>query len=199
MLCTVPGYAARKPSELPYARRPRCVLTAAPSEFVMRVESTAIAAASHAIAMSHARSGVISQGCDRSSPGTSLARSAASGSPAHGSSAVYFAIVQALATVSRSAAAPRSPVLALPLRVPKYTVTPMPRSRWYSIVSTSPRRALTLRPTSMLMAASAWLAPRLRASASASSTSASRSAPSAVSIGEWSLGATVVLIVRQRP
>ena len=75
-----------------------------------------------------------------------------------------FAIVQALATVSRSAAAPRSPVLALPLRVPKYTVTPMPRSRWYSIVSTSPSRALTLSPTSMLMAASAWLAPSTRAS-----------------------------------
>ena len=36
MLCTVPGYAARNPSELPYARMPRCVLTPAPSEFVMR-------------------------------------------------------------------------------------------------------------------------------------------------------------------
>ena len=57
-----------------------------------------------------------------------------------------FAIVQALPTVSRSAAGLRSPVLAVPLRVPKYTVTPMPRSRWYSTVSTSPSRAETLEP-----------------------------------------------------
>ena len=47
-------------------------------------------------------------------------------------------------------------MLAVPLRVPKYTVTPMPRSRWYSTVSTSPSRAETLSPTSMLTAASAW-------------------------------------------
>ena len=41
-------------------------------------------------------------------------------------------------------------MLADPLRVPKYTVTPRPRSRWYSSVSTSPKRTVRLRPDSTL-------------------------------------------------
>ena len=55
-------------------------------------------------------------------------------------------MAQALATVSRTAAALRSAVLAAPLRLPKYTVTPSPRSRWYSTVSTSPSRTFTDNP-----------------------------------------------------
>ena len=74
------------------------------------------------------------------------------------------AMLQALATVSRSASSVRSAVLAAPFRVPKYTVTPIPRSRWYSTVSTSPSRTDTERPISMLTAASAWSAPRAFAS-----------------------------------
>ena len=41
-------------------------------------------------------------------------------------------------------------MLAEPLRLPRYTVMPMPRSRWYSSVSTSPSRAVTDRPVSTL-------------------------------------------------
>jgi hypothetical protein len=54
-------------------------------------------------------------------------------------------------------------VLALPLRVPKYTVTAMPRSRVASTVSTSPMRTLTASPLSSLQLTSAWLAPAARA------------------------------------
>ena len=53
---------------------------------------------------------------------------------------------QAFSTVSATAFADRSAVLADPLRLPKYTVIPMPRSRWYSTVSTSPRRTVVVRP-----------------------------------------------------
>jgi hypothetical protein len=38
-------------------------------------------------------------------------------------------MLKAFATVSRIALALRSPVLADPLRLPRYTVIPMPRSR----------------------------------------------------------------------
>ena len=45
------------------------------------------------------------------------------------SSAVNRAMLQALATVARTASGEKSAVLADPLRRPKYTVTPMLRSR----------------------------------------------------------------------
>ena len=63
----------------------------------------------------------------------------------------------------------KSAVLADPLRCPKYTVIPMLRSRWCSNVSTSPSRTPTERPVSWLTAASAWEAPRARASSRARS------------------------------
>jgi hypothetical protein len=62
-------------------------------------------------------------------------------------------------------------VLADPLRWPKYTVSPKPRSRVCSTVSTSPMRTLTLSPLSMLAATSAWLAPAARARRITSSAS----------------------------
>ncbi len=91
----------------------------------------------------------------------------ASARPAHSSLAVWRAIAQALATVSSTAPARRSAVLAEPLRWPKYTVTAMPRSRWYSMVSTSPSRTVTVSPFWTLASASAAEAPAAWASASA--------------------------------
>src|SRR5688572_6396206 len=145
--------------------------------------STAIAADSQARASSTAASGSSAHGCDRSRSGMSFASVSGSASPAQGSSAVKRAMLQALATVSRSASSVRSAVLAAPFRVPKYTVTPIPRSRWYSTVSTSPSRTDTERPTSTLTAASDCSAPRAFASRSATSTSASRSGPRAGGAG----------------
>ena len=66
-------------------------------------------------------------------------------------------------------------VLAEPLRCSTYTVIPRPRSRWYSSVSTSPRRTVTLSPVSTLTPTSACVAPRVRASSRASVTRRSRS------------------------
>ena len=77
---------------------------------------------------------------------------------------------QAADTVARIAAGSKSVVLADPLRCPKYTVTPRPRSCVCSMVSTSPRRAVTLSPVLELMPASAALAPNRPASASTSRT-----------------------------
>jgi len=77
---------------------------------------------------------------------------------------------QAFSTVSATARADRSAVLAEPLRLPKYTVTPMPRSRWYSTVSTSPSRTVVVSPFCRLTSASACVAPRDRAWARASET-----------------------------
>src|SRR3546814_2837940 len=64
------------------------------------------------------------------------------------SSSVNPAIAQAWATVASRLSSRRSAVLALPLRWSKYTVTPMPRSRVDSTVSTLPMRTPTLRPRS---------------------------------------------------
>src|SRR3990170_2108858 len=136
------GKPPRKPRELPKTRRPWCVESVAPSELVMRL-SAPKAAASHATARSRAASGSMLQGCDKSRSGMSRARSCGSGNPAHSSSAVNPAMLKALATVSRIACGRKSPVLAEPLRWPRYTVMPMPRSRWYSSVSTSPSRDVT--------------------------------------------------------
>src|SRR6185369_7352002 len=58
-------------------------------------------------------------------------------------------------------------VFALPRRLPKYTVMPMPLSRLYSTVSTSPRRTVTDWPTAAETSISASLAPRARAASSA--------------------------------
>ena len=99
--------------------------------------------------------------------------SSASGSPAYSSSAVKLAIEIALATVSSTAAGERFAVLAEPLRWPAYTVTPRLRSRWYSRVSTSPRRTVTDSPVDTPTPASAAVAPLARASASACSTTCS--------------------------
>ena len=55
----------------------------------------------------------------------------------------------------------RSAVLADPLRLPKYTVMPMPRSRWYSTVSTSPSRTVVVSPFCRLTSASAWRGAQL--------------------------------------
>src|SRR6202451_1620816 len=137
--------------------------------------SKASAAASQDLAISMARSALTFQGCDRSRFGGARAMSAASASPALSSSAVKRAMLQALATVARTASMEKSAVLAVPLRCPKYTVTPMLRSRWCSRVSTSPKRTPTDRPVSWLTAASAWEAPRARASSSARSIMDSRS------------------------
>ncbi len=76
-------------------------------------------------------------------------------------------MAQAFSTVSRTAAAARSAVLAEPLRLPKYTVTARPRSRWYSTVSTSPRRTLTDSPWLIEASASHCEAPWRLASSSA--------------------------------
>src|SRR3546814_16534085 len=76
--------------------------------------------------------------------------------PASGASSVSPAIAQASATVASRLSSRRSAVLALPLRWPKYTVTPMPRSRVDSTVSTLPIRTPTLRPTSSEHDTSAW-------------------------------------------
>src|SRR5690606_19912174 len=106
----------------------------------------------------------------------SSAISSGSARPAAGSSSVWRAIAQACSTVARKLSSRRSPVLALPLRLPKYTVTPMPRSRVDSSVSTSPMRTSTFSPCSSLQLTSAWLAPcPLHMASSRSATSARRS------------------------
>ena len=79
-------------------------------------------------------------------------------------------MAEAFTTVAWTADGRRSAVLAEPLALPKYTVTRNPRSRWYSMVSTSPRRTVTVRPRCRLTSASAWLAPLLSASLSALAT-----------------------------
>ena len=72
----------------------------------------------------------------------------------------------ACATVAARLSSRRSALLALPLRWPKYTVMPTPRSRVASTVSTSPMRTLTASPASSLQVTSHWLAPALRARSS---------------------------------
>ena len=72
-----------------------------------------------------------------------------------------------LSRFARTAAGVRSAVLAAPLRLPKYTVTPRPRSRWYSTVSTSPSRTLTDNPWFTEASTSHCVAPWRRASSSA--------------------------------
>ncbi len=119
----------------------------APSELLMR-ESKESAAASQDFAISMARSALTSHGCDRSRFCGARAISAASARPALESSAVKRAMLQALATVARTASREKSAVLAEPLRCPKYTVIPMLRSRWCSRVSTSPSRTPTDSPVS---------------------------------------------------
>ena len=93
----------------------------------------------------------------------------------HGFGPVPDATLRAGAPRARTASGEKSAVLADPLRWPKYTVIPMLRSRWCSSVSTSPSRTPTERPVSWLTAASAWEAPRARASSRARSIIDSRS------------------------
>src|SRR5205085_2656392 len=141
--------------------------TVAPSEFVMRL-STASAAASERRATSIASSTSSPHGWNRSrSGGTPLYRRSGSGSPVASSSAVWRAMAQAASTVRSIASGERSEVLALPRRLPKYTVMPRPLSRLYSTVSTSPRRTVTDWPTAADTSTSAWLAPLARAKSSA--------------------------------
>ena len=121
--------------------------------------STSRPAASAARAMAIARSASNAAGCQLSNSRWVVAISAASARPAAGSSSVWRAIAQACATVASRLSSRRSAVLALPLRLPKYTVTAMPRSRVASTVSTSPMRTLTDEPASSLQLTSAWLAP----------------------------------------
>src|SRR5258708_33293781 len=69
-------------------------------------------------------------------------------------------MAHAASTVRSIASGERSDVLALPRRLPKYTVMPRPLSRLYSTVSTSPRRTVTDWPTAADTSTSASLAPR---------------------------------------
>src|SRR6185437_2865735 len=73
----------------------------------------------------------------------------------------------------------RSAVEALPLRCPKKTVSPKPRSRLRSTVSTSPRRTLTDSPVLTLADTSACDAPAARARRTTSSASSARRSSSA--------------------
>ena len=91
--------------------------------------SNASAAASQLLAISIARSAPTFQGWARSRLGGALAINAASARPEQASSAVNRAMLQAFATVARTASSEKSAVLAEPLRWPKYTVMPMLRSR----------------------------------------------------------------------
>ncbi len=126
-----------------------CAETEAPSELRIFFD-TANAAASQRFARSTASSVEIAQGWKRSSSGCSRASSSASGSPAQSSSAVWRAIATAASTLCSSAAREKSEVLAWPRltrgRSPKYTLTPMPRSRLCSMVSGLPLRTVTVRP-----------------------------------------------------
>ncbi|KAG0907601.1 hypothetical protein G6F32_017010 [Rhizopus arrhizus] len=92
--------------------------TEAPSELLMRA-SAPRPACSQARAKSPASSACSAQGCQLSRSGKSRAISAASASPAAGSSSVCRAIAQAGATGAARLASFRAPVLALPLRLPK--------------------------------------------------------------------------------
>src|SRR5690349_3189266 len=129
--------------------------------------STASAAASHERASSIASSTVSPHGWNRSRSGGSPRYSRSrSGRPAASSSAVWRAIAHAACTVRSIASGERSEVLALPRRLPKYTVTARPLSRLYSTVSTSPRRTVTDWPTAAETSTSASLAPRRCAASS---------------------------------
>jgi len=91
-----------------------CVASDAPSELLIR-ESNASAAASQDLAISIARSALTFRAGKSRSAGV-RAISAASASPEAASSAVNRAILQALATVARTASREKSAVLAEPLR-----------------------------------------------------------------------------------
>src|SRR5271168_27891 len=117
-VCEVVGYPPTKPWVLPYTCSPWWVLTDAPSELLIRASNLS-AAASHDLAISMARSAVTFQGCERSRFEGERAMSAASASPEAASSAVNRAILQAFATVARTASREKSAVLAEPLRCPK--------------------------------------------------------------------------------
>ncbi|GEM_PF-4687895 len=155
--------------------------TEAPSE--LRIcASASRPAASQARARSTASSACSAHGCQPSRSGKWVAIRAASARPAAASSSVCRAMAQACSTVAARLASFRSPVLALPLRWPKYTVTAMPRSRVDCTVSTSPRRTFTSSPRSSLQLTSAWLAPSARArSSSCWERSASRSSRAGLS------------------
>src|SRR5258708_5306956 len=68
-------------------------------------------------------------------------------------------MAHAASAVRSIASGERSDVLALPRRLPKYTVMPRPLSRLYSTVSTSPRRTVTDWPTAAETSTSEPLAP----------------------------------------
>ena len=170
----VPRSRPMKPCEFAYTDRPCPACTEAPSELLM--PAWARPASSIAMPSSIACAVSMSQGCHRSRSGNAPAMRAASASPAAGSASVWRAIAQACSSVAWIESGWRSAVLAEPLRWPKYTVSPKPRSRVCSTVSTSPRRTFTLSPVSMVAATSAWLAPASRARRiTSSANSASRS------------------------
>ena len=81
------------------------------------------------------------------------------GRPAASSSAVKRAMLYAAATVSLIAPGEKSDVLALPRFLPMNTVTPTILSRLCSIVSTSPRRTDTDRPSPSEISVAASVAP----------------------------------------
>ncbi len=158
--CRVPRSLPMKPCEVAYADSDAPACTDAPSELSMPAERAAgvldlddRARIASCASMSH--------GCHRSRSGNCAPAAPDRPGPA-GSSSVYRAIAQACSIVLAIESGCRSAVLAEPLRLPKYTVTPNARSRVCSTVSTSPRRTLTLRPASMLAPTSASLAPAAR-------------------------------------
>ena len=93
--------------------------TLAPSELVMRILSTSIAAASHCLAISTASSTLIFQGWYKSKSNNSVAIKLASAKPQNSSLAVYLAILHAASTASLRAVALKSDVLAWPFCWPK--------------------------------------------------------------------------------
>src|SRR5262249_28746068 len=89
-------------------------------------------------------------------------------------------MAHAASTVRSIASGARSEVLALPRRLPKYTVIESPLSRLYSTVSTSPRRTVTDWPTAAETSTSASEAPRRFA--------ASREASATCDMEPWASG-----------
>ena len=86
------------------------------------------------------------------------------------------AIAMAFSTAARIEASPKSAVEDWPRRWPTYTVTVMPLSRLYEIVSTSPWRTVTLWPTACDTSVSAAVAPPERAAARMAAATRSSSA-----------------------
>ena len=189
MLAFELGKPPRKPRVLARTKSTSESETVAPSESVMR-RSTASAAASRAAReldrVLHRKAPRMEQVEVRR---LAAVEAVGLGQPAASSSAVWRAIAHAAATVRSMASGERSEVLALPRRRPKYTVIPMPLSRLYSTVSTSPRRTVTDCPSAAETSTSASLAPRACAASrlrSATPCMASRESGRAAGAIGWS-------------